>query len=111
MEITFRTRKLWKQCNDSRAAVREFGPNQARKLRQRLDDLQAAENLGLFRALPGRCHELKGDRKGQLSLDLEHPFRLVFEPAHDPPPMQPDGGLGWKTVTAVRILEIVDTHD
>lgn len=111
MEITFRTEKLRKQCNDSRTATREFGPNQARKIRQRLDDLRAAGNLGLFRMLPGRCHELKGNRKGQLSLDLEHPFRLVFEPAHDQQPAQPDLGLDWRTVTAVRVLEIVDTHD
>ena len=26
----------------------------------------------------GRCHALKGNRKGQYAVDLEHPYRLVF---------------------------------
>lgn len=27
----------------------------------------------------GRCHQLKGNRKGQYAMDLIHPYRLVFE--------------------------------
>jgi len=59
---------------------------------------------------PARCHELTGDRKGQLSVDLKHPYRLIFEPNNDPRPSKPDGGLDWAMVSAVRILEITDTH-
>ncbi len=111
MEITFRTKKLQKQCNETKEMERTWGREQARKLRQRLDDLNAALNLGQMRSLPGRCHELAGDRAGQLSLDLVHPDRLVFEPANNPIPLKPDGGLDWDAVTAVRVLEVVDTHD
>jgi len=57
-----------------------------------------------------RCHELKGDRTGQLSLDLDHPYRLIIEPAHDPIPRKPDGGLDWNKVTAVMIVGVEDTH-
>ena len=64
-----------------------------------------------MRYLPGRCHELKGNRADQLSLDLDGPYRLIFEPAHDPIPRRPDKGLDWTRVTAVRILEVVDYHD
>ncbi len=53
---------------------------------------------------------MSGNRKGQLSLDLKHPYRLLFEPAVDPVPLKPDGGLDWGQVTAVRIVEIKDTH-
>ena len=59
---------------------------------------------------PGRCHELIGDRGGQLSLDLDHPYRLIFEPANDPIPCKTDGGLEWKDVTAVEIVGVEDTH-
>ena len=34
-----------------------------------------------MRHLPGRCHELKGDREGELTLDLVHPtpiFEAIF---------------------------------
>lgn len=110
MDITFRSNKLEKQCTDTTRATKTWGPVQARKIRQRLDDLRAAPNLGEFRTLPGRCHELTGDRAGQLSLDLEHPDRLIFQPIHDPVPTKPDGGLDWDAVTAIEILEVVDTH-
>ncbi len=78
---------------------------------KRLDELDAATCLLDFRFLPGRCHEFKADRQGQLSLDLRGPKRLVFEPAHEPLPEKPGGGLDWGRVTAVRILGIVDTHE
>ena len=110
MEIVFRTRKLRKQCTDIKEMVKRFGPKQARRLRQRLDDLRAADCLEVMRVLPGRCHELKADRVLQLSVDLEHPYRLVFEPAHEEVPRKEDGGLDWSLVTAIRVLEITDTH-
>lgn len=111
MEIVFRTGKFEKQCNDDREASRTWGAEQARRLRGRLDDLAAAEHLGVMRFLPGRAHELKGDRQGQISIDLRHPYRLIFEPADDPIPTKPDGGLDWDAVTSVRILDIEDTHE
>lgn len=111
MEIVFRTRKLEKQCNDDREARRTWGDEQAQRLRRRLDDLTAAEHLGVMRNLPGRAHELKGNRHGQISLDLRHPYRLILEPANDPIPTKHDGGLDWDAVTSVRILGIEDTHE
>ncbi len=72
--------------------------------------MRAAPNLETMRTLPGRCHELHGDRKGQLALDLEHPRRLVFVPANDPVPTRAEGGLDWSRVTVVKILEVVDYH-
>jgi plasmid maintenance system killer protein len=110
LEITFHTNKLAKACNETRIAVATFGLVQAKRLRQRLDDLHAAHDLAVMRSLPGRCHELVADRKGQLSIDLQHPYRLIFVPAHSPIPLKPDGGLDWSAVTRIEILEIADTH-
>ena len=87
-----------------------WGQEQAKRLRLRLDNLHAAEHLGVLRALPGRCHELKGARAGQLSLDLVHPYRLIFEPADNPVPEKEDGGLDWDRVRSVRIIGVEDTH-
>ncbi|MCZ8038658.1 MAG: hypothetical protein O9276_11135 [Microcystis sp. LE17-20A] len=61
-----------------------------------------------MRSLPGRCHELLHNRAGQLSLDLVHPLRLIFEPANIPIPRKADGGIDWQKVTAVVIIGIVD---
>jgi len=63
-----------------------------------------------MRGLPGRCHELVGKRKGALSIDLDGPYRLLFEPAVDSPPQLDDGGLDWDAVVAIRILGLEDTH-
>ena len=91
--------------------VRTWGPRQSDILRRRLDQLRAAPALVEMRSLPGRCHELIGDRAGQLSLDLVHPMRLIFESADEPTPINSEGGLDWAQVKTVRILEIADTHD
>lgn len=54
----------------------------------------------------GRCHELLYNLSGQLSLDLDHPYRLIFESANEPIPTKPDGGINWTKVTAVMILGV-----
>ena len=51
------------------------------------------------------------DAKSQLSVDLDHPYRLIFTPAHDPVPRLEDGGLDWSQVTAITILGVEDTHE
>ena len=70
----------------------------------------AAETLEDMRLLPGRCHELTGDRAGQLALDLDHLYRLIFMPFHDPIPTKADSGLDWTAVTAVVIVGVEDYH-
>ena len=75
----------------------------------RLNELHAASNLECMRELPGRCHELHGDRTGQLSIDVKQPYRLIFEPVGDDI-LKADGGLDWSKVTTIRILEVEDTH-
>ncbi|WP_435051706.1 type II toxin-antitoxin system RelE/ParE family toxin [Desulfolithobacter dissulfuricans] len=83
----------------------------ARKLQQRLMELKAASTLDdISRLPPARCHELTGNRKGQLSVDLEHPYRLLFVPAHNPLPTKEDGGVDWASITEIEIIGIVDTH-
>lgn len=112
MDIIFSTTKLEKESNDSKLLQRRHGTERAKRLRRRLDELRAANNLEEMRFLQGaRCHELIGNRAGQLSLDLDHPYRLILLPAHDPVPTKEDGGLDWKKITAVQILEITDTHE
>lgn len=111
MEIGFEDEKLETDCNDFKRLVRKHNAQRAKLIRRRLDDLQAAPNLDTMRALPGRCHELKGNRHGQLSIDLDGPMRLIFCSAHSTTPIKEDGGLDWKRVTAITIIEMVNTHE
>lgn len=111
MEILFPIGGDPRDWNELKRLVRRHNHQRAKLIRRRLDDLRAAASLEVMRNLPGRCHELKGDRAGQLSLDLDGPYRLLFRPAQEPPPEKPDGGLDWKQVVTVIILGVVDTHD
>jgi plasmid maintenance system killer protein len=111
VNIEFKTEKIRRVCNDSKIATKELGADNAGKLRRRLDDLRAASSLEVMRNLAGRCHELKGDRKGELTLDLKHPIRLVFEPWGPDIKNKEDGGLDWSSVKVVRIIGVEDTHD
>lgn len=110
MDIIFNSSKFEQECNNQRLLQKRYGIDRAKRLRRRLDDLRAAEVLEDMRKVPGRCHELLHDRIGQLSLDLDHPYRLIFEPT-EPVPRKPDGGLDWTKVTAVRIIGVEDTHE
>ena len=83
----------------------------ARKLKQRMAELKAAEALSDISHLPPpRCHELTGNRAGQFSVDLEHPYRLLFLPADDPIPYREDGGIDLLLVQEIEIIKIEDTH-
>lgn len=112
MDIFFSTKKLEKEFNDSNLLQRRHGPRRAKLIRRRLDELRAAESLSVMRQLPAaRCHELIGNRSGQLSVDLDHPYRLIFKPYDNPIPQKPDGGLDWTRITKIKIVEIEDTHE
>lgn len=110
MELTFKTNKLKKHCNEFKESVKAFGEPTAKKLKRRLDDLRAAKTLIVMKGLPGRCHELKGSREGQLSLDLVGQYRLIFIP-NEPYETKDNGGIDWSSVKSVKITGIEDTHE
>lgn len=111
MEVHFRTSKFAKQAQTIASAKQTWGEIRGKLLRRRLDELVAAENLEIMRRVPAaKCHELTGNLKGFLAVNLDQPYRLLFIPYHDPLPLKPDGGLEWSKVTAICVTEIVDYH-
>lgn len=111
MDILFQDQKLAKACSSESLLTRKYGPVRTRLIKRRLNQFLIAKNLAELRSLPQtRCHELKGDREGTLAVDLDHPYRLIFEPADNPIPRKPDGGLDWAGVTVIRVLSLEDYH-
>jgi plasmid maintenance system killer protein len=107
----FKDKKLEKICNKHHVAVKAWGNEHAGLLRKRLDEMRDAENLAVLMKIPqARCHQLKGDLKGTFSVDLRNPYRLIFEPANDPLPGLPNGGIDYMRITIIRILGKEDTH-
>ena len=114
MDISFKNAKLGKEFNEGKRLEKIHGTIRARKIILRLKEFRAALSLHDFwppKSGPGRCHELTGEMKGRLSVDLDHPYRLIFVPNHVPIPQKTDGGLDWKQITAIQILGIEDTHE
>jgi plasmid maintenance system killer protein len=111
MKIHFRTKKLQKICSLDREMVKQVGAKSAKRLKQRMMELWAADMLSDISHLPPpRCHELTGRDAGTFSVDLEHPYRLLFIPASDPVPLCSAGGVDRTQVTEIEIIEIRDTH-
>lgn len=115
MEILYASGNLQKELETEKKLLRRHGPKRAKLIQQRLFELRAALCLEDLRYLPGpRLHQLvrkPGQPKAVFSVDLDHPMRLLFEAAEEPEPALPGGGVDWRRVVAIRILEVSDTHD
>ena len=77
LKITYKTRKIEKVCTIA------------------IDASDTVEDMVQFHI--GRCHPLKGNRKGQYAMDLVHPYRLVFEKVGN-------------EIQIANVMEIVDYH-
>ena len=110
MEVNYATKKLADTLTQQQRRVRKYGDLVSKKVHRRILELMAADTLEVMRFAPGRCHELKGDRAGELAVSITGNLRLIFRPHDDPPPTKGDGGLDWTAVTAITILEVTDYH-
>ncbi|NJL73451.1 MAG: killer suppression protein [Candidatus Competibacteraceae bacterium] len=111
MQISYINKKLAKLLGDRKATVREYGPDNGKRILLRLDQMAAAETLAELAKLPQtRVHELKADRNEQISVDVKHPYRLLLVPDHPEIPRKEDGGLDHTRITKVTVLGIADTH-
>jgi plasmid maintenance system killer protein len=111
MIVSYKNRKLEKEFCDIKLLKRRWGEEQSKLIARRLDQVRAADNLETLSTLPQlRAHELKGDRSGQISLDVKQPYRLLISPDHDETPLKEDGGLDWQKIVKIKILGVEDTH-
>lgn len=110
MEVFFATKKLASRLGSDRDRVKEFGAQAARRIDLRLQQLRRVPTLEDMRNLPGRCHELSGDLRGYLAVDVHQPVRLIFHPSDPDNAKKPDGGLDWSAVDSIIITDIIDYH-
>lgn len=117
MDIQFKTKRLQDTCNDKKKRDRAYGPERSAILLKRLVQMSNAETLEEFKLVHPRAHPLKADRKGEWAADLDHPYRLIFEPVPDPIGADGESAAEGKQaavpsrIQVVRILEVgVDYH-
>lgn len=90
--------------------MRKLGPVRSEKYLQRIGDLMDATTLEDVRNLPGNYHELSANRKGQWTVSLDGPYRLIFVPHEDPIPVDENGKYVWIEIKGVEIEEIENYH-
>lgn len=112
MDILFVSRKFANQCNNQHLLLKHQGAVRAKLIGIRIAELRAAQTLNDMRHVRrARCHELKANRAGQLSVDLDHPYRLIFEGVDQQGKSIPSRALDWTKVTIIRVLGVEDTHE
>jgi proteic killer suppression protein len=101
MNISFKNNKEQRFYQDEKALKSTYDPRMARKIIQRIGQLEAAANP---QHLPGsaRFHEHNGQRQGLFSVDLIHPKRLIVRPTCKYE--------SYIEITSVEIYEIMDPH-
>ena len=93
MEISYPSKRVQKLCTVEKEMKGKLGTRMAEVLQRQLALIEAVANLEELWAMPQtRCHDMKGDRKGQVSIDLVHPKRLYIQPDHDPSPKRRTAG-------------------
>ncbi len=107
MDIVFKSSKEKTVCEKHQTAVQRFGMDPALSLRRRLDELRAADNLGVFAALPYiDLRELRGRIAGRLLVQVTPSLSIMLEAAKNPSPPQNRNGVDPTSITAVRILSV-----
>jgi len=98
LRITYKSKKIEKVCTVASEAEKKYGLEMAAKIHQRIDEISSADTIEeMVQFKLGRCHPLKGERKGQYAVDLVQPNRLVFQKEGD-------------EIQIAKIMEIVDYH-
>ena len=110
IEISWSSRRLEKACSDDRQGQKHWGSDNWKILKRRLAALLGAPTLADVENSPGKCHQLHADRDGDFAINLWGSYRLIFQPAQDPPPTLKDGGIDTTLVTKIEIKEVVDYH-
>lgn len=81
MHVSYKNSKVRKQCKELSKAKKIFPEKVAKKLHKLINFIEAADNLESVKNMPMyRFHDLKGDREGYYSLDIDgikSSYRLI----------------------------------
>lgn len=110
MEINYKNKKIGKTLSSPKEIITHYG-TKAKNIKQRIDELKAAETLFDISFLPqARCHELKGTLKSCLAVEVSANYRIIFKPNHSPIPQRASGGFDWRAVTKITVISVEDYH-
>jgi hypothetical protein len=103
MDLVFANNRIEQTCASIGTLRSRLGDRGARSAAAQLASLRAASSLAELRHLPGRCSE----RGGHIALRLAGGGVLLFEATGEPQPASSDGGLDWRAILAIRVLDVL----
>ena len=112
MLIQFNNADLEKLCQTFKLGSRKWGSQVMKKVVQRLNELQAVQNLEDLQNLSSgaRPHPLKGRYAEFFAVDLHSGKRMIFKSTNNPKEYETPDGIDRKKITSIKILKIEDYH-
>ena len=104
LHLAFATRSLRRLCENEATAQRELGIALAKKLKARLADFLAAENVSQI--IVGRSQALDNARSPEMVVILGPTARLRIRANHRKIPRTDAGGVDWSLITRIQIRRI-----
>jgi proteic killer suppression protein len=79
LEVQFKTKKLQKQYENSKDAIKVYGMDVAKRYIQRVNILKSAKSFDDLSRIPQlKFHPLTGDRVGEFAIALTGFYRLII---------------------------------
>lgn len=100
MIVFFNTEQQCTACASIERLVQQFGEKKARRIKQRLDELDAAQNLFHLKTLPAiNCRSIDS-QNGLVAVTTIPPACILIKAIND------SGASNWHQVTTVKILAL-----
>ena len=107
MQFEYQDEKVRKILCDARTLRRKVGIDMGRKIKQRMDQLQATENFNqyLMKIALGKPHPLDGDLAKCYAISITANYRIVVEPLETELDIE-----SLKNCKILRIKGVLDYH-
>ncbi len=106
LEIAFADESLREFCTKKLAAESELGVVVAKRLRGRIADLRAADNVAELVTGNARTHD-----NDCYIIDICGDWRLILKANHSSNPLRANKHIDWTRVTRIQIVQIGQFDD
>lgn len=109
MDVLFKSTEEQAFFQSEKQLIKEYGKEMAKKITQRLNEIQAFDSVGQWLACGlGKPEILKANRKNQISVHLNKNYRLIVEIIYSE--HIDISSVNFFEITIVRLEEVVDYH-